>query len=300
MSGRMACRFCAERLGSSTPAKKMRTKRFSTAVITAVLLNAGAVLAANQYDRDCSKTSGPDGSNASCTRAIEGGFEITQKRPVAVHTRGIAYYSEGDRDRDRAVCAIETIQLDSKDLDDAHDHGTKDQAKSDLNQIIGYYNAAIKRDPKDDDAYFHRGIANFYKGFLQLALADLSQASKLDPEYAYYALWLDIFNKRGKGASRLPQAIAHINMIKWPAPVIRLFLGQTTPVAVFAAADDADADIKKSQVCEANFYIGELALQQGVKEESARLFQLAVADCPREFVEGPAAYAELKALGVSP
>jgi lipoprotein NlpI len=294
----MTCRFCAERLGSSTSAKKIGTERFFIAVITAVLLNAGAVLAANQNDWDCSKTSDPDGKNATCTRVIKGGFETTQKRPFAVHTRGIVYYPEGDRDR--AMSVIETVRLDSKELDVAQDHSTKDQAKSDLNRIIGYYNAAIKRDPKDDDAYFHRGIANFYEGYLPLALADLSQASRLDPEYAYYALWLDILNKRGKMASRLPQAIAHINMTKWPAPVIRLFLGKTTPVAVLAAADDTDANTKKSQVCEANFYMGELALQQGVKQESARLFRLAAADCPRDFVEGPAAYAELKALGVSP
>ena len=37
------------------------------------------------------------------------------------------------------------VRLDSKDLDDAHEHRTKDQAKSDLNRIIGYYSAVIKR-----------------------------------------------------------------------------------------------------------------------------------------------------------
>jgi lipoprotein NlpI len=209
-----------------------------------------------------------------------------------------AYYSEGDHEHAIAYCT-ETIRLDPTDPDAHFNHGTKDQAKSDLNQIIVYYNAAISRDPKDDDAYFHRGLANFYGGFLPLALADLSQASKLDPEYAYYALWLDILNKRGNVASRLPQAISHINMTKWPAPVIRLFLGQTTPAAVLAAADDADATTKRGQVCEANFYSGELARQKGNKEEAARLFRLAAANCPHEFVEGPAANAELGALGVN-
>ena len=130
-------------------------------------------------------------------------------------------------------------------------------------------------------------------------MADLTQASKLDPEYAYYALWMDIIDKRGHGAGRLPQAISHINMTKWPAPVIRLFLGQTTPAAVLAAADDADANTKRGQVCEANFYSGELALQQGAKEEATRLFRLAAADCPRGFAEGPAAVSELEALGGS-
>jgi lipoprotein NlpI len=43
-----------------------------------------------------------------------------------------------------------------------------------------------------------------------------------------------------------------------------------------------------------------LALQQGTKEKAVPLFRLAAADCPLEFVEGPAASAELKMLGVGP
>jgi hypothetical protein len=57
----------------------------------------------------------------------------------------------------------------------------------------------------------------------------------------------------------LSQAISQIDMTAWPAPVIRLFLGQMTPTAVLAAAADPDAGKKKGQVCEANFYSGELA-----------------------------------------
>jgi lipoprotein NlpI len=209
---------------------------------------------------------------------------------------GIAFYAEGAFG---FANHIETIRLDTKDPDARHNRGAKDQAKSDLNQIIVYYDAAIKHDPKDDDAYFHRGLAKFYAGALPQALADLSQASKLDPQYAYYALWIDIIDKRGNVASGLPQALSKINMTKWPAPVIRLFLGQTTPAAVLAAADDPDANTKRGQVCEANFYSGELALQQGAKEEAARLFRLAAAGCPHEFVEGPSANAELEALGMS-
>jgi lipoprotein NlpI len=195
--------------------------------------------------------------------------------------------------------AIETVRLDTKDPDAHHSRGTKEPAKSDLNQVITYYNAAIKHDPKDDDAYFHRGVANFYAQALRQALADLNQAIKLDPEYAYYALWIDIIDKRSNGASRLPQAIAHIDMTKWPAPVIRLFLGETTPADVLAAADDPNPNTKRGQICESNFYLGEFALQQGAREEATRLFRLAAADCPHEFVEGPSATSELEALARS-
>jgi lipoprotein NlpI len=249
----------------------MGTMRFSMTVIAAGLLTASRVLATDQLDRD--------------------------------DKRGLAIYVKGDLAN---IAGTRMVRFDVKDPDARGNPGTKeqasDQAKNDLYQIIAYYNAAIKRDPKDDDAYFHRGLAKFYAGALPAAMADLSQASRLDPGYAYCALWIDILDKRSNEVSGLAQAISHFNMTKWPAPVIRLFLGETTPAAVLAAAaaEDPDPNTRRGQVCEANFYSGELALQQGAKGEAARLFRLAVAGCARDFVEGSAASAELKALDQNP
>jgi hypothetical protein len=71
------------------------------------------------------------------------------------------------------------------------------------------------------------------------------------------------------------------------------------PRPCLRAADAPNADTKKGQVCEANFYSAQLALQQGAKMEATLLFRLAAADCPKDFVELPAANTELKALGES-
>jgi lipoprotein NlpI len=51
---------------------------------------------------------------------------------------------------------------------------------------------------------------------------------------------------------------------------------------------------------EANFFGGELALQQCRKDEAGRLFRLASKDCPKNFILYAAADAELKALGAKP
>jgi lipoprotein NlpI len=71
-----------------------------------------------------------------------------------------------------------------------------------------------------------------------------------------------------------------------------------TAEAVLAAAGVFDAKTKKGQVCEANFYTGELVLQQGNKDDATRLFS--AADYPKTFTEWPGANAELKALGGTP
>ena len=121
-------------------------------------------------------------------------------------------------------------------------------------------------------AYFNRGRANLYAGALPKALADLDQATAVHPKYAYAALWLDIVAQRSNVSSRLSQATAALDMTKWPAPVIRMFLGQMTPAAVLAAADDPDATKKRGQVCEANFFSGELALRLGTRDEAKRVY----------------------------
>jgi lipoprotein NlpI len=153
---------------------------------------------------------------------------------------------------------------------------------------------------KSGNSYFNRGRLNLYAGSVDKALADLNQASALAPKYAYAALWLDIVSQRNNLPSHLPQTSSQLDMTAWPAPVIRLFVGQMTPGALLAAADDPDATTRRGQVCEANFYIGELSLLKGSKDEATRLFRLAASDCPHGFIEWDAANAELKALGAAP
>ncbi len=217
---------------------------------------------------------------------------------LALDGRGPSEGIAAGKDASSVLLQTQIARLDVKEPDTRHGRDGKDQTKNELNQLIVYYNAAIKKDPKDDDAYFHRGIAKFFAGALAPARADIAQANKLDPKYAYYALWIDIVDKRAKAPSELPQAMDQVDMTKWPAPVIQMFLGESTPAAVLAAANDPDPKTKLGQVCEANFYSGELALQQGEKQEATRLFQVAANGCPKEFVEGPAAKDELAALNL--
>jgi lipoprotein NlpI len=225
-------------------------------------------------------------------------IRLDPKYALAYYNRGSAYFAKGDNDR--AIADYnEAIRLDPKYAPAYNNRGFAYSKKGDYDRAIADYNEAIRLDPKDALAYNNRGSAYLYSGNLAKALADVSQASELDPKNAYNALWVDIVGQRNNVPSRLSQAISTIDMTAWPAPVIRMFLSQTTPAAVLAAADDPDATKKKGHLCEANFYSGELALRQGAKDEAARLFGLAASDCPRNFDEWGDANAELKVLGVA-
>jgi tetratricopeptide (TPR) repeat protein len=223
---------------------------------------------------------------------------LDPKYVLAYLSRGNAYAAKGDTDRAVADYS-QALMLDPKFAIAYNNRGDANRAKGDTDRAVADYSQAIVLDPKYALAYFNRGRLNLYSGALPKALADLNQASELNPKYAYTALWLDMVNKRSNLPSRLSEASKQIDMTKWPAPVFRLYLGQLTPEAVLAAADDPDSSTKNDRVCEVNFYSGELALQRGAKDEATRLFRSAASGCPKHFIEYEGAVAELKALGVA-
>jgi lipoprotein NlpI len=209
--------------------------------------------------------------------------------------RGLAHLLKSDLDS-AIKDYSDAIRLDPKSVDAYNSRAGIYQSKGDFHAAIADRSEVIALDPKNARMYFLRGVDNLYMGSLPKALADLTQASALNPKDAYTALWLDIVQKRSNLPSQLVEASKQIDMTSWPAPVIRLYLGQLTPDALMAAADDRNAETKQVRVCEANFYSGEHSLQAGAKDEAIRLFKVASDGCANEFVERPAANAELKAL----
>jgi lipoprotein NlpI len=159
------------------------------------------------------------------------------------------------------------------------------------------FSKAIKLDAEDATAYFNRGVAYYVVGNrIPDAVADFKKAAELNPKDAYAALWLDLAEQRNNAPSHLGEAAKQLDMTTWPAPVIRLFLGQLNAEQTFGAAFDTDPKVKTAQTCEANFYSGELALLKKNKKEAQRLLKLAADTCPSSFVESTAAVAELIAL----
>jgi lipoprotein NlpI len=248
---------------------------------------------ANAANR-CQTLSG-DAAIAACDEAI-----LKDPKSAALfNNRGFEYRNKGDADRALADFN-KAIEINPKYPMALNNRANVYRDRGDTGRAVADYGKAIESNPKYDLAYLNRGLTYLYSGNPDKALADINQASELDPKDPLYALWVDILNKRSNLRSRLAEATAQLDMTKWPAPVIRLFLGQMTPGAVLAAADDADANVKKRQVCDANFFGGELALQQGKKEDASRLFRLATTDCPKGRSAWTGAVGELKALGITP
>lgn len=270
-----------------------------------------------------------DPAIADYTRAIELGPDT-----LFVHVyRAQAYQAKGDTDHAiadfskaiefdpkdvRAYCAVahayvvkgdfdraftnfdQSIQIDPAFRDGYLGRGTIHRLRGEFDLAIADYDQAIRIDPQSAIAYFDRALIHWKRGSLSQSLADFDEAGRLNPKRAYAALWRDIVAKRDNQPSQLAEAATKLDMTKWPAPIVNLFLGTLTSEQVLSAADDSDSARKKGKLCEANFYAAELALQRGAKDDARRSLELAAADCPNGFVESWAATVELKTLSANP
>jgi lipoprotein NlpI len=85
-------------------------------------------------------------------------------------------------------------------------------------------------------------------------------------------------------------------MTKWPASLINLYLGEGEVESVLAAAKTSDAAAEPYQLCDANFYLAELALIDGNTEHAIDLFGRAQELCSPDYWEHYLAVFELDSL----
>src|SRR5262249_5036671 len=151
----------------------------------------------------------------------------------AFYSRGVAYHLSGDVDH--ALADYDrTIELDPAHFFAFHNRAGIHRIRRDLDHAIADYDSAIRLHQNEATFYYNRGTAKVYAGSLPGALADLKRAAELNPRSAYVTLWIDILARRSSLSSDLAAHAAQFDMNRWPAPIVRLYLGQATENDVLA------------------------------------------------------------------
>ncbi|MER8608866.1 tetratricopeptide repeat protein [Mesorhizobium sp. M1233] len=226
-------------------------------------------------------------------------IELDPAYMQAYNNRGFVFNRMGEFDR--AIADFdEAIRLNPQHPFPYNNRAISWGAKGDAERAVADYSHAIRLDPTYVNPYGSRGIYYFYGRDPAKAQADFATAAALAPGNAYYAIWADLAEQRSSGVSHLREAASKLDMTKWPAPLVRMFLGVQTPEAALAEADDPVPSRNRGNLCEADFYAAEFHQLKGHPNRALRLYRLAVRDCPRNLIEYVAASKALRALGVSP
>jgi tetratricopeptide (TPR) repeat protein len=168
------------------------------------------------------------------------------------------------------------------------DQGDYTDAVTDITNGLRLY-------PSNADARLQLGLAQWEAGNFADATTAFGQVVQVRPDFPYAMIWRALSQSRtGQDyTTEFAASTAKLDMVKWPAPLVRLFQGQSTPDAALRAAANPDPEIAKQQTCEANFYAGEWDLMHGAQAAAIPLLQVARATCPYDFIERDAAIAEL-------
>jgi lipoprotein NlpI len=163
-------------------------------------------------------------------------------------------------------------------------------AESDLTQVI------VARPERG--AFWNRGRIRWRMKQFAGAADDFAHVVELEPENGFAVLWLEL--SRARGGALDPKVGEHdlheLDSNDWPAPLIKLFLGDAKPENISTAALHGDADKVINQQCEADFYIAEWWLARNDTASAKPLLESAYQKCPKNFIEYAEARFELGTL----
>lgn len=241
---------------------------------------------------------GKKGNFDKATANLYETLHLNPKYARAYGDLGVIWQIKGDYDK--AIANYnEAIRLNPRLATAFNNRGVVWYDKGEYDKAIVDYNEAIRLNPKYAYAFKNRGIIWFLQGRFEQASIDFAQTLTLDPRSAYVAIWLYLSRARQSDRNAMTELRANTKGVAsgtWPDPVISMFLGEISPEAANTKATDASAEVRKREICEADYYVGEWYLLKHGKKQARALFRKAQNECSRDKNEYAGAVAELKRM----
>lgn len=232
------------------------------------------------------------------TAALRNPHLPKEERASLQDKRGVAYASIGETRQ-----AIEdfgaVIRLEPHYLFAYFNRGAALAKEGRYQAALADFDTIIKYDPGSGAAYFYRGQTEFEARRFGAAVADFAHDVRLVPADGLASVWLYLADGRAgraHDASALAKAATAIDTTQWPGPVVAYYLGRMTPAQLLTAAASPNTDVQADHQCQANFYMGEDALQHHLAADAKRFLSQAATHCPIMLAERTAAMIELKHL----
>lgn len=157
---------------------------------------------------------------------------------------------------------------------------------------------ALEANPQN--SYLLRALGHYYwvTGDTDRAIERFLEAlsAAQEPEDKIYAaIALSIAEQRGTSPVRFGDKISATDS-GWPSPILRFLRGNLEVSALVAAITEGDERSARTRMCEALYYVGEVRLAQGNKEQARTYFQSAVNTRVPSFRENGLALRALKSI----
>ena len=218
----------------------------------------------------------------------------------AFNGRGLAYYFSGD-DAHALEDFNEAIRQDPNYGQAINNRGNAEVRDGSLDRAIDDYTEAARLLPKSHIPLANRGEARLYQAAYKQAADDLAAALAMKPADPYtgtFALSGPSAGRPGCARRRSPATPPSSEDRRggWPWPLVAVYLGQGDTKTVLADLRQDTNPNRKSQECEADFYLGAKAALHGDTAAARDLLQSASAACGYDYAEKDGARYELARL----
>jgi lipoprotein NlpI len=238
------------------------------------------------------------------------GAEAELRRALALRPgdaeawHGLGQAAFNRRDYAAAIAAFDrALALDAGLVDTVYARALARRRSGDFDGAFADYDRAVALAPDYWRAYNGRATTRNAHGDFALAIPDYERRIALEPTGSEYAWFQRSLLLRRLG--RDPELAALSAEVArwpddWPKVVGQFLLGHLGADELLRrAAAPADAQARREQLCEANYYVGITALLAGRTDEAREKFSACVATGVEVFLEHLLARSELARLGAA-
>lgn len=224
--------------------------------------------------------------------------EVSQQQKAKLYyDRGVIYDSVGLRGL--ASYDFQRALRLQPDLVDAYNFiGIHHTQRQEFMLAYEAFDSAIELDSNHQYAYLNRGIALYYGGRAELAVADMQMFQLQQQNDPYRIAWLYLIENEINpelATQNLKINFAGLNHNSWANNILKLFLGELTEEEFVNTLQVGVANNKElvDRLCEGYFYLGKYSALKNLPNTSADYFKLALSTNVYEFIEHRYAKLEL-------
>ncbi len=233
--------------------------------------------------------------------------DILQRAELTGEQRAELYYDRGVRYDSVGLTSLARLDFNralrlKPNLYDAYNFlGIQFTQMQEFTQAYDAFDSVLELNPEHKYAYFNRGIALYYGGRPQLAIADLTEFQQQKTSDPYRLLWLYLAEVKINptlAQKHLQEKLSNIRDGVWAKNLVKLYLDEISLAEFVQTLPHGLADQQSltERLCEAYFYLGKLSLLLGEKSIAANYFKLTLSTNVYEFVEHRYARLELAML----
>ena len=168
-------------------------------------------------------------------------------------------------------------------------------------QAYDAFDSSLEIDPAHSFAFLNRGIALYYGGRQELAVADLERFLAMQQDDPYRVLWLFLAEQEldeQAALQRLADNRDKVSESSWARYLIQFYLGEVEEIELLnlLMVNVSNQRTLTERLCEAYFYLGKYHSFHGRKGMASNYFRLALSTNVYKFVEHRYARLELELM----